>query len=408
MYLTNCRLAPLPPAPGHASLPQSIHRAGDHRVEEPHKTYVPAGSLLPELRPLPLLMGVVLGIIFGASSLYLVLKVGMTVSASIPVAVISITLFRWMSRRLRRAPGHHPRKQHRPDRRLGRRVDRLRRRRDHARDDHPGLRPGSAARHARGRARRPARHPHDDPAAPRAHRPAARKLKYPEGTACAEVLNVGEQGGMSARTVFAGFGVGFLYKFFAATAASRSGRTVPEKVLALLQGRLGLRWRWRRSCSAWATSSARASPRSCARAACSPTWCSSRSSSSSARGSTTPLFPATDLIKNMDPGQIRNAYVLYIGAGAVAAGGIISLFKVLPVIAGAFTAGREGPHCADRRARCRQVSARRPGPAHDGGGARLARAGHRHALRSRDAHERSWGRSSSWSSASSSSPSPRG
>src|ERR1700693_973283 len=51
-----------------------------------------------ELTPLPLLLGTILGVIFGASSLYLVLKVGLTVSASIPVAVISITLFRLLSR----------------------------------------------------------------------------------------------------------------------------------------------------------------------------------------------------------------------------------------------------------------------------------------------------------------------
>src|ERR1700687_1669266 len=59
---------------------------------------VPAEVVLPELTPLPLLAGTVLGIIFGASSLYLVLKVGVTVSASIPVAVISITLFRVLSK----------------------------------------------------------------------------------------------------------------------------------------------------------------------------------------------------------------------------------------------------------------------------------------------------------------------
>src|SRR5687767_15399545 len=58
------------------------------------RPYIPAGVRLRELTPLPLIVGTVLGIIFGASSLYLVLKVGLTVSASIPVAVISITLFR--------------------------------------------------------------------------------------------------------------------------------------------------------------------------------------------------------------------------------------------------------------------------------------------------------------------------
>src|SRR5919107_93114 len=62
------------------------------------RPYIPAGVRLRELTILPLIMGTVLGIIFGASSLYLVLKVGLTVSASIPVAVISITLFRVLSK----------------------------------------------------------------------------------------------------------------------------------------------------------------------------------------------------------------------------------------------------------------------------------------------------------------------
>src|SRR5436309_1122039 len=50
-------------------------------------------------------------------------------------------------------------------------------------------------------------------------------------------------------------------------------------------------------------------------------------------GLTVPLPPETkNLIRNMSPGQIRNAYVLYIGAGAVAAGGIISVARSLPII----------------------------------------------------------------------------
>src|SRR6187551_3801636 len=60
--------------------------------------YIPASSKLSEFRALPLIIGTVLGMIFGASSLYLVLKVGLTVSASIPVAVISITVFRLFSK----------------------------------------------------------------------------------------------------------------------------------------------------------------------------------------------------------------------------------------------------------------------------------------------------------------------
>src|SRR5882724_3901116 len=62
------------------------------------RPYIPASVLLPELTTLPLIMGTLLGMVFCASSLYLVLKTGLTVSASIPVAVISITLFRALSK----------------------------------------------------------------------------------------------------------------------------------------------------------------------------------------------------------------------------------------------------------------------------------------------------------------------
>jgi len=65
---------------------------------ENFRPYIPADASLRELTPFPLLVGTLLGIIFGASSLYLVLKVGLTVSASIPVAVIAITLFRLLSK----------------------------------------------------------------------------------------------------------------------------------------------------------------------------------------------------------------------------------------------------------------------------------------------------------------------
>src|SRR5947199_4576546 len=57
------------------------------------RPFIPASVKLPELTVLPLIVGTILGIIFGASSLYLVLKVGLTVSASIPVAVISLSIF---------------------------------------------------------------------------------------------------------------------------------------------------------------------------------------------------------------------------------------------------------------------------------------------------------------------------
>ena len=68
-----------------------------------YKPYVPDGQHLPEFTWSAVIVGTLLGILFGASSLYLMLKVGMTVSASIPVAVLSITLFRVLAK----LPGFH-------------------------------------------------------------------------------------------------------------------------------------------------------------------------------------------------------------------------------------------------------------------------------------------------------------
>src|ERR1041385_6894657 len=62
------------------------------------KPYIPASASPRELTVRAVVLGAILGVIFGASSLYLVLKVGLTVSASIPVAVISLALFRMYSK----------------------------------------------------------------------------------------------------------------------------------------------------------------------------------------------------------------------------------------------------------------------------------------------------------------------
>src|SRR6201984_2757854 len=67
-------------------------------TESSLQPFVPANLAPAEFTFRALLLGILLGIIFGASSLYLVLKTGLTVSASIPVAVIAITLFRLLSK----------------------------------------------------------------------------------------------------------------------------------------------------------------------------------------------------------------------------------------------------------------------------------------------------------------------
>src|SRR3954466_584652 len=174
--------------------------------------HIPDSAVIPELTVSAVLLGTVLGIVFGASSLYLFLKVGMTVSASIPVAVLAITIFRGLSR----AFGT-------------RRATIL--------ENNVVQTAGSAGESiAFGvGAAMPALMllgyelewtrvmlvavlggllgilmmiPLRRAFIVKQHG----VLPYPEGTACAKVLIVGEQGGSNARTVFLGFGVGFLYQ----------------------------------------------------------------------------------------------------------------------------------------------------------------------------------------------------
>ncbi|HWT78135.1 MAG TPA: OPT/YSL family transporter, partial [Candidatus Methylomirabilis sp.] len=174
--------------------------------------YIPASAELTELSFSAVLLGSVLGVIFGASSLYLFLKVGMTVSASIPVAVLAITIFRGLSR----AFGTRP---------------------TTILENNIVQTAGSAGESiAFGvGAAMPALMllgyelewtrvmlvavlggllgilmmiPLRRAFIVKQHG----TLPYPEGTACAKVLIVGEHGGSNARTVFLGFGVGFVYQ----------------------------------------------------------------------------------------------------------------------------------------------------------------------------------------------------
>src|SRR5688572_27268994 len=77
---------------------QTIESAPVKPVPPAVTPYIAPETHLAEFTPRALILGTILGMIFGASSLYLVLKVGLTVSASIPVAVISVALFRMWSK----------------------------------------------------------------------------------------------------------------------------------------------------------------------------------------------------------------------------------------------------------------------------------------------------------------------
>src|SRR5687768_10576813 len=79
---------------GANEFPDIVGAKPENPLAASFRPYIRAETVLPELTARALIVGTLLGIVFGASSLYLVLKVGLTVSASIPVAVISIALFR--------------------------------------------------------------------------------------------------------------------------------------------------------------------------------------------------------------------------------------------------------------------------------------------------------------------------
>src|SRR2546421_834595 len=310
------------------------------------RPYIPAGMHLRELTPLPLIMGTFLGMVFGASSLYLVLKVGLTVSASIPVAVISITVFRILSK-------------------VGLRDATIL-------ENNVVQTAGSAGESiAFGvgvtmpaimilgldlevtrvmlvamlggllgilmmiplrRALIVAQHG---------------QLKYPEGTACAEVLKAGasdesraaahregdvadESEPMGAKTIFAGLGVGFLYQVLITGvkgweethdkgfgAPFKAGSISAEISPALLGVGYIIGPRIASiMCAGGVLAYLVLIP----------------AIKFFGSGMTTVLPPGTIPISEMSPSQIRGAYILYIGAGAVAAGGIISLFRSLLTI----------------------------------------------------------------------------
>ncbi len=311
--------------------------------------YIAPETRLREFTWRGVLVGALLGMVFGASSLYLVLKVGLTVSASIPVAVISMTLFKLL-------------------RVVGVKDATIL-------ENNIAQTAGSAGESiAFGvgvtmpaimilgfdlelahvalvavlgsllgilmmiplrRALIVAQHG---------------RLKYPEGTACAEVLKAGASEesreasspeakaeaaamgahGVSARTIFAGFGVGLAYK--TAMSALRLWKDTPEKVFGRPYDS--------------ASVSAEISPELLGVGyiigpTISAVMCAGgvlaylvlipmiKFFGSQIAG---PLAPGTVPIAQMSPNQIRGAYVLYIGAGAVAAGGIISLARSMPII----------------------------------------------------------------------------
>src|SRR5581483_1227525 len=66
----------------------------DETAEREFKPYIPAEQVIPEFTVKAVVLGALFGIIFGAATVYLALKAGLTVSASIPIAVLAIAVFK--------------------------------------------------------------------------------------------------------------------------------------------------------------------------------------------------------------------------------------------------------------------------------------------------------------------------
>src|SRR4026208_1311160 len=94
----SCKMSTIDSANPPQEYPDIVGARPTNPLAANFKSFIPASAHLPELTWPHLITGTILGIIFGASSLYLVLKVGLTVSASSAVAVLSITIFRIASK----------------------------------------------------------------------------------------------------------------------------------------------------------------------------------------------------------------------------------------------------------------------------------------------------------------------
>lgn len=303
-------------------------------TNKPFKPYIAASEFIPEFTPKAIILGSFFGIIFGAATVYLGLKVGLTVSASIPIAVLAISIFK----------------------RFGNAT---------ILESNIVQTIGSAGESvaagvvftvpallflAGGREyfqyfqifvlaliggvlgvlfMVPLRRSlivkeHGN-------------LPYPEGTACADVLIAGEKGGSLARMVYYGLGIAFLYKFlmsilglwkdvpgveFGKNSALPNGVINAEITPELL----GVGYIIGPRISGIMVAGGVLS------------WLALIPLITIfGAGLLTPLAPETTrLIADMGPSDIWNRYIRYIGAGAVTFGGIITLIKTLPTIVSAF------------------------------------------------------------------------
>ncbi len=302
---------------------------------EPGEEYVPytAGQTLPEFTFKAALSGIILGVIFGAANTYLGLKAGLTISTSIPVAVLTVVAFRLWSA----FGGKHSILEANMSQTIGSAsssvasgvlftipalfiwgMD-------------PAWRQITLLAMCGGLIGVLAMIPLRRYLIKREHG----KLPYPEGLACAEVLVAAESGGRQAAPVFWGIGIGMLFKLitdgfkfvhdeFDQALAFKANLSIAVSPALIGVGYiLGIR-----------IATVMVAGGALSAFIIIPLlnlWGS---------GLAEPLFPETQkLIVDMSAGEIWNRYVRYIGAGAVATGGIITLIKSIPTMIESFKLG---------------------------------------------------------------------
>ncbi len=299
------------------------------------KPYIPAEKITPEITVTSVIMGVLLAVIFGAANAYLGLRVGMTVSASIPAAVIAMGVIRVIMRKNSILESNIVQTIGSAGESLAAgaifTLPALFLWAAEGKTDKPGILEITSIALIGGLLGVFFMVPLRNALIVKEHG----ILPYPEGTACSEVLLAGEQGGAKASTVFAGMGFAAFFKFII-----DGFKLVAGEISVTIKGFAG-------------TIGTQIYP-----AVMSVGYiCGARISSYMFAGgilswlviiplivlfgADITLYPGTEPISVMfakdGAGAIWGSYIRYIGAGALAAGGIISLIKSLPLIVKTFS-----------------------------------------------------------------------
>ena len=300
------------------------------------KPYIPAEKVTPELTVTSVIMGCILAVIFGAANAYLGLRVGMTVSASIPAAVISMGVIRVILRRNSILESNMVQTIGSAGESLAAgaifTMPALFLWAEEGLTSKPGIVEITLIALCGGILGVLFMVPLRNALIVKEHA----TLLYPEGTACADVLLAGEEGGANASTVFSGMGLAAIFKFVvdglkllpadvAAAFKSFKGEIGMEVYPALLGvgyivGPKIASYMFVGSLMGWMV----IIPMICL------------------FGPDTWMYPAAEgttiaqLYANGGAAAIWSTYVKYIGAGAIATGGIISLIKSLPLIVTTF------------------------------------------------------------------------